>query len=131
MLGGSHRVVCEDGAVGDAVECPLVCHERHDGGLDASAQADDGKRRVRSFIMSLRLGVVFSLRVARGSVLAVRGLPVPGGVLDHQGDDAAQAVPGVGSWSGRDPDDAYLKGVATGLPPPVLFILSGRIFHIA
>ena len=31
----------EDGAVGDGVECSLACHEGHDGGLDASAQADD------------------------------------------------------------------------------------------
>ena len=37
--------VGEYGAVGDAVERALVCHERHDGGLDASAQADDGRRR--------------------------------------------------------------------------------------
>ena len=61
----------------------------------------------------------------------MRGLPVPGSVLDHQSDDAAQTVPGIGCGSGRDPDDAYLKGVAAGPPPPVLFILSGRIFHVA
>ena len=35
--------VGEYGAVGDAVERALACHERHDGGLDASAQADDGQ----------------------------------------------------------------------------------------
>ena len=27
--------------LGDGVECSLACHEGHDGGLDASAQADD------------------------------------------------------------------------------------------
>ena len=43
--GGLPPGVCEDGAVGDAVERSLARYERHDGGLDASSQADDGKRR--------------------------------------------------------------------------------------
>ena len=43
--GGLPVGVCEDGAVGDVVERPLARHERHDGGLDAPSQADDGKRR--------------------------------------------------------------------------------------
>ena len=33
--------VGEDGAGGDAVKRSLACHERHDGGLDAPAQAED------------------------------------------------------------------------------------------
>ena len=43
--GGLPPGVREDGAVGGAVEGSLARHERHDGGLDAPSQADDGKRR--------------------------------------------------------------------------------------
>ena len=43
-LGGSQRVSAKMAQSGRRSKGPIACHERHDRGLDASAEAEDGQR---------------------------------------------------------------------------------------
>ena len=111
--------VGEDGGVGDAVERPLARHERHDGGLDAPAEADDGQRRVRHQRL---LAAVVRRRVRAGRRRVVLGQ------LGQDGEEAAEPRLGVGRGSDVDADHPYLRAVSRG---PLACFPSRVVFHIA